>query len=186
MSAAICRGRICEISYRRLLSAAIHRVPEVCKPSGFIKINPLDRASAGYRFKIYFRGTKIVSGKLKRARAPAWRRDRKSRYAGDTVVERSIPKTREINLPMSYVCKRWPFQLLNCHGSLPSVEPPETFELPQRRYRRDSELLIMLAQASRNTVSPNIRDILETPVFIRSHLHGAVILFISRDTSKDA
>jgi len=32
-------------------------------------------------------------------------------------------------------------------------EPPETFELPQRLYRRDSELLIMLTEASRNSFS---------------------------------
>lgn len=74
---------------------------------------------------------------------------------------------------MSYVCKRRPFQLLNCHGSLPSVEPPGTFELPQRcrRYRRDAELLISARSscardaASRQTRASFEKFPLESRVF---------------------
>lgn len=76
--------------------------------------------------------TKIASGKLKSEPRRSRRICATLAEEDDTIVGRSIPKTREINLPMSYVCKRRPFQLLNCHGSLPSVESRETFELPQR------------------------------------------------------
>lgn len=104
---------------------------------------------------MYSRGrTKIARERQVKKRAANALREREE-YPdpdGGTIVGRSIPNTREINLPMSYVCKRRPFQLLNCHGSLPSVEPRETFELP-RLWQRDSELLIMLTEAARNIVS---------------------------------
>jgi len=60
---------------------------------------------------------------------------------------------------MSYVCKRRPFHLLDCHGSLPSPESPGTLELSRRPRWRDSELLIMLTEAARNAASIN-RDFL--------------------------
>jgi len=124
---------------------AIHRIPEACKSLTFIKINLFDRKRWVPRFKIYLRDkTKIVNGKLKSVPRGA-RNGKNIPTAGDTIVERSIPKTREINLPMSYVCKRWPFQLLDCHGSLPNMESLRrllNYHTPASR--RDSELLIML------------------------------------------
>jgi len=90
-------------------AAAPHRQRNSSNPGGvcgslpaFIKTNLFGKPR-GNRFGVRFRGgTRIASGKLRKDGAAAEPKE----HAGDAIVGRSIPKTREINLPMSYVCKR--------------------------------------------------------------------------------